>query len=82
MIHDPSAKNNVYFHSMIAIGQFSQHWITVSDVVEFDEILGEVNWSKINKLVSYEPCKISTISLDQILFTFCLIMQLKGLPSV
>ena len=40
MIRDPPAENDVYLHSMVAIGQFSQNLITVSDVVEFDEILG------------------------------------------
>ena len=41
MIQDPSAENDVHLDPMVAIGQFSQHLITVGDVVEFDEILGE-----------------------------------------
>ena len=63
MIQDPPAENDVHLHSMIAIGQFSQHLITVGDVVEFDEILGEVNRAKVNQLVCYESCEISTVSL-------------------
>ena len=71
MIQDPPAENDVHLDPMVAIGQFSQHLITVGDVVKFDEILGEVNGAKVNQLVCYEPCEISTVSLDHILFIFC-----------
>ena len=70
MIQYPPAENDVNLHSMITIGQFSKHLITVGDVVKFNEILGEINCPKVYQLVSYEPGKISTVALDQIFLSF------------
>ena len=49
---------------MVAIGQFSQLLITIGDVIKFDKILCQVNRAKVNELVGNEPCKISTVPLD------------------
>ena len=68
LIQYPSAENDFHLHSMVPISQFFQLLITVSDVVEFDEILCEVNWPKINQFFCYKPCEIPTVSLDHIYF--------------
>ena len=79
MIQYPPAENDVHLHSMITIGQFFKHLITVCDVVEFDEILREINCPKVNQLVNYEPGKVSTISLDQISFHVSPAMNLRAI---
>ena len=77
MIQYPPAEYDVHLHSMITIGQFFKHLVTVCDVVEFNEILREINRPKVNQLVSYEPGKISAISLDQILFHVSPVINLR-----
>ena len=88
LIQDPPTENDVNLHSMITIRQFSQHIITVSDVVEFDEILGKINRPKVNQFVCYKSRKISTVPLLHIFFmyliAFCKVSKRWGLtvPSM
>ena len=51
--------------------------ITVSDIVEFDEILGKINRPKVNNFVCYESREISTVSLLYIILINFIVFNCK-----